>query len=242
MEKEQDIGFEIDIVGLLFVLLKRWWLILLAAVVCGSGMFVYTKFMVTPMYRSVAKLYVLPTTDEKQLNASDAQMALSFTKDFQVVATGRTTLERVINKLDLNMSYEALAGMVSSSGAEESRLITISVSNSDPIEAQRLNAAICEEAETVLSEMVEADLVNISESAHLPVSPYSPNVRRNVIIGIAAGILLSCAIIFVVFVVDDKIKTPADVEKQLGLSTLGLIPIARQNNAKKRDSLPQNSK
>ena len=225
---------EFNVAEFLFDLLAKWWLILLAAVICGSGMFVYTKIMVTPMYRSTAKLYVLPVTEDKSLTASDAQMALSFTKDFQAIATGRTTLNGVIENLGLNMRYESLAGMVSSSSSEDSRIISISVSHPDPIEAQRLADAICVEAEEVLYSTVESDLVNISEKAYLPLSPYSPNMTKNVTVGAAAGVFIVCLLMFIIHIADDKLKTPSDIESYLGLSTLGAIPLAKPDSKKKK--------
>ncbi len=228
MEKQQET--EINILEFVFILLRRWWLILLAAVICGSLMFAYTKFMVTPMYRSTAKLYVLPTTDGEQISNPEAQMALTFTKDFQEIVTGRTVLEGVINELDLKMSYEGLSSIVSSYGSDDSRIITVSVSHSDPIKAQQIANAICVEAESVLYSTVEADMVNISEKAHLPASPYSPSMTKNVAIGVMAGILLVSGILFLIFIIDDKIKTPVDIEKNIGLSVLGVIPTRTKND------------
>ena len=234
MDKQREQEIEFDVVEFLFSLLSKWWVILLAAVVCGSGMFLYTKLMVTPMYRSTAKLYVLPITEDKNPTASEAQMALSFTKDFKAIATGRTTLNGVIEKLGLNMRYEGLASMVSSSSTEDSRIISISVSHPDPVEAQRLANAICEEAEEVLYKTVESDFVNISERAYLPLSPYSPNMTKNVSIGAAAGIFLVCLLMFIIHIADDKLKTPSDIEGYLGLSTLGAIPVAKPDSKKKK--------
>ena len=243
MEKQQET--EINILEFVFILLRKWWLILLAAVLCGSLMFAYTKFMVTPMYRSTAKLYVLPATDGETISNPEAQMALTFTKDFREIVTGRTVLEGVINDLDLKTSYEGLASIVSSSGTDDSRIITVSVSHSDPIQAQRIANAICVEAEKVLYSTVEADMVNISEKAHLPSSPYSPSMTRNVAVGAMIGMVLVSGVLLLIFIIDDKIKTPVDVEKQVGLSVLGVIPArtkaelahvtstAQQSNSKK---------
>ncbi|MBE6708598.1 MAG: protein-tyrosine kinase [Ruminococcaceae bacterium] len=223
MEKQQE-SHEINILEFVFILLRKWWLILLAAVLCGSLMFAYTKFMVTPMYRSTAKLYVLPALEGEKISNSEAQMALTFTKDFRELITGRTVLEGVINDLELNMSYEGLASIVSSYSAEDSRIITISVSHADPVQAQKIANAICVEAESVLFNTVEADMLNISEKAHLPSNPYSPSMTKNVAVGVMGGILLVSGILLLIFIIDDKIKTPVDVEKQIGLSVLGVIP------------------
>lgn len=240
MEKRQET--EINVIEFLFVLLRRWWVIFLAAVFCGSAMFVYTKFMVTPMYRSTAKLYVLPTSENEQPNAQDAQMALSFTKDFQAIAVGRTVLEGVITDLDLKMSYEGLASHVSSTSSEDSRIITISVSHKNPTSAQEIAKAICEEAESVLFSTVEADLVNISEEANLPVSPYAPNMTKNVFIGAFGGIAITCILLFIIFMVDDKIKTPTDIENYLGMSTLGIIPSRKGDDLDENGNVKQQKK
>lgn len=236
MEKQQEI--EINILEFIFVLLRKWWIILLAAVCCASVMFAYTKFMVTPMYRSTAKLYVLPVSEGESISNTDAQMALTFTKDFQAMVTGRTVLERTIARLDLPMSYEGLAGLVNSSSSEESRIITVSVSHPNPIDAQMIAEAICIEGEAYLYDTVEADLVNVSEKAYLPSSPYSPSMTKNMTIGFFAGAFIASAILLLIFILDDKIKTPVDVDNYLGLSTLGVIPMNRREDPRKKAQVP----
>jgi len=65
---------------------------------------------------------------------------------------------------------------------------------------------------------------NISSSGAVPQGPSNANSTRNAIIfGVIGGALI-CAILIVIFIFDDKIKTPDDVEKQLNLSVLGAIP------------------
>ncbi len=64
----------------------------------------------------------------------------------------------------------------------------------------------------------------ISSSGAIPTSPSNANSTRNAVIFGAIGGALICAILVVIFIFDDKIKTPDDVEKQLKLSVLGAIP------------------
>ena len=54
-----DDEMEIDLRELFFVLLHRWWIILLAGIVCAGIAGVYTKTMITPMYKSSSKIYIL---------------------------------------------------------------------------------------------------------------------------------------------------------------------------------------
>ena len=64
----------------------------------------------------------------------------------------------------------------------------------------------------------------ISSSGKIPANPSNKNSTGNAILYGLIGAVLICAILIIVFIFDDKIKTPDDVEKQLGLSILGAIP------------------
>ena len=71
---------------------------------------------------------------------------------------------------------------------------------------------------------VETIVTTISRSGGVPSNPSNANATRNAAIFGAIGAVLVCAILVIIFIFDDKIKTPDDVEKQLGLSVLGAIP------------------
>lgn len=53
---------------------------------------------------------------------------------------------------------------------------------------------------------------------------YKPNISLNMAIALLLGLVLGCGLALVLEYLDDTIKTPADIEKRLGLSSLGVIP------------------
>lgn len=55
-------------------------------------------------------------------------------------------------------------------------------------------------------------------------------------IGGLLGILLAAAVVIIVYLTNDTVKTPEDVEKYLGLSVLGTIPYSSKwaRNPKKK--------
>ena len=67
--------------------------------------------------------------------------------------------------------------------------------------------------------------VNTVSSANLSSSPVSPNVFKNMIIGAALGIIIAIAVIVIMHITDDTIKSPDEIEKYLGISTLATIPV-----------------
>ncbi len=64
----------------------------------------------------------------------------------------------------------------------------------------------------------------IVDKAEQPATPVSPNLLKNLLVGILAGIGLGVLAAFVRQVVDDTLHTPEDVEVKLGLPLLGVTP------------------
>ena len=49
---QDNTDIEIDVLELFHVLLNKFWIILLAGIICAGAAGVYTKTMVTPLYKS----------------------------------------------------------------------------------------------------------------------------------------------------------------------------------------------
>ncbi|MEM7111869.1 MAG: polysaccharide biosynthesis tyrosine autokinase [Chloroflexota bacterium] len=72
--------------------------------------------------------------------------------------------------------------------------------------------------------------VIIDERATPPIRPISPRTLNNTILAAIAGMMLMTGIAFVIEYLDDTIKSPHDVERTAGLSTIGGIELLKINN------------
>ena len=84
--------------------------------------------------------------------------------------------------------------------------------------------------------------INTVEEGDLPISPISPSILKNTILGILIGLVLVVAIVIINFLVDDTIKTPEDIEKYLELSVLASIPKIEDNHSSRRKKSKKNTK
>jgi capsular polysaccharide biosynthesis protein len=66
--------------------------------------------------------------------------------------------------------------------------------------------------------------VSVVSKALPPTSPSEPKSSRNVAVAGMLGLLVSVALVFLLEYLDSTVKTPEDVERLVGLSTLGVIP------------------
>ena len=58
------------------------------------------------------------------------------------------------------------------------------------------------------------------------------NYKKNGLLGAAAGIAVAVIIIFLQYLMNDTIKKPEDVERYVGLSVLGSIPIMKEESSR----------
>lgn len=71
--------------------------------------------------------------------------------------------------------------------------------------------------------------VLVDEKATAPIFPIRPRTLNNTILAVIAGTLLMTGLAFVIEYMDDTIKSPQDVERIAGLSTLGGIEMLKIN-------------
>ena len=83
--------------------------------------------------------------------------------------------------------------------------------------------------EAGVSGAVGTNNVAIIDRADRPGAPFSPNLQRNLLISFLLGLLAAVGIVAVLEILDDAFKFPEDIEEQLGLQVLGIIPIVEGN-------------
>lgn len=236
MDQKINEEIEIDVKELFFILLHKCWIILLIGIVGAISVGVIHKLTYVPIYASTAKLYVINRQNEDRTTFTDLQTGWYLTKDLMILVKSRPVTEQVISDLDLNMTHEQLAGLVTVNTPQDTRILEISVAHTDPEIAKQLADALAEVSSERLVTVMEMKKVNIVEEGNIPKFPFNYNLKRNILLGAIIGVFLSSFIIILFYVLDDSIQTTEDIEKYLGISALGSIPIAEGTTKKKHKS------
>ena len=225
MNNNSNEEIEIDLKEVLMALVQHIWLIVLA-VALGLGLALgYTILFVKPTYRSTSILYVI-SSSTSITSLADIQVSSSLTKDYMVVITSRPVLEKVIDNLQLDMSYEGLKSQVSVVNPDNTRFLEITVNSGDAYLAKQIVDEIADVSADRMEEVMETDKPNVMDYGQVASSPSAPNIKKNALIGGLLGFVLACGIVVIMYLMDDSIKTPEDVEKYLGINTLGIIPLS----------------
>lgn len=228
--RENDV-IEVDLLEIIGALMGRFWLILGGGVLAAGIGFAVSKFVVTPTYESTTKIYILNKSESATVTYSDVQMGTQLTKDYAELINSRYVLEEVIDKLSLaETEYQDLLDKVSVHTPADTRIVSITVTDTSPRQAKDIANCIREVAGEHIQNVMDIDAVNVVEEANMPTEKAGPSILRWTLFGGVFGVFLFCVVILVHYLLDDTIKTSEDVEKYLGLSTLALIPVAVDDN------------
>ena len=190
--------------------------------------------MLTPTYESTTKIYILNKNENASVTYSDVQLGTQLTKDYAELINSRYVLEEVIQELMLETEYEDLLDFVKVTTPSDTRIVAITVTDTDPVQAMNIANCIREVASEHIQNVMDIEAVNVVETANMPTEKSGPSVVKWTLIGGIAGVFVLCAVILVQYLMDDTIKSSEDVEKYLGLSTLALIPIATEGGESKK--------
>ena len=221
MEKQYD-----DVIDLKAVLLewkKGWWMIAAAMAAGVVAAVLFSKVVLSPVYQSSSMLYVL-SKETTLTSLADLQMGTQLTQDYKVLVTSRPVLDAVTEELGLDMTYEELRAGISIDNPTDTRILTITVENQDPLMAKTLVDCISQTASAYIGSIMEMVPPKIVEEGQIPEYPSSPNVRRNAALGGLAGAALVCGALTLMGILNDTVRTEEDVVHYLGLTTLALVP------------------
>ncbi len=224
----QNDEIEIDIGHILSILWEKILIIIATGLIVGLAGFLVSKFLITPKYESETKLYVLNRANDSATTLSDVQLSTQLTKDYQILVTSAPVMNQVIKELGLNMKASELASSISVDTPSDTRVLQITVTSDDPQMAKRIADKVAKVSSQKICDIMKIEQVNVIEEGSISDEPAVDTVRRWTLIGLALGIVLSCAIIIVKSMLDDTVKTTEDVEKYFELSTLAVIPISEE--------------
>ena len=228
-EKEQL--FVIDIGGMMKAVFKRFYIIILVASLLGIGAFCKSYFLTVPMYISTAKVYTINADSTSEANVyNNIMMSSELINDYEEIIKSRYVMEKVLKEMKIDMTAEALKASVSVNAIEDTRILEISVSDTDPLVARDLTNKVCEVAGERIVDVMNIEAINVIDEARIPESAYNNNVIGDAIKGFIGGGFISTAIIVLLFMLDTTIKSQDDITNMTGLTVLGVIPYDEKND------------
>lgn len=223
---------EIDLKEIIYFMFKKIFWVILLTILGGIAGIVYTKYLVKPMYSSYTTVVLSkPTTASSDYTSvGEAITQNDITLNSKLIATyseimkSRAVATEVKEKLGLDIKEETLMSNISVSEKDDTEMLKIQVSNTDPVIAADVANTLSEVFREKVKQIYNIENVTVIDVAIPSTVPDNVNYIKNGVLFALVGCMAACGIIFLLFYFDTRIKSKSQVEELLGLEVLAVIP------------------
>ncbi len=208
----------VDLQRLVYVLLRKAWLIGLVSIVCAVVVLLGSVFLITPKYEASAVFYV----NNSALSIGDASLSIesgditaskSLVNTYIVILKDRVTLVDILDYAGVDLHYSELEDLIKAEPLNETEVFKVTVTNSNPQDAASLANAVAYILPKRIASIIDGSSAKIVSDAVTPVKPSSPNYTVNTLVGFLLALILSVGIITVREIYDITIQTENDINQ-----------------------------
>lgn len=220
-------------------LLRTRWITLCVTILCCLLGAVVVTLLTTPLYKSSTRLFVSTTagaslTETYQGNRTAQERVVSYRE----LLTGQTLAQRTIDKLGLDMTAGELQQHVTASSKLDTVLITVEVLDTSPVQARDIANTLSDEFVVLVRELETPEdgstpdsRVVVEQRASIPDQSVVPNTVRNIVIGIAVGVLAGIGLVLLRDTLDNTVKDRRTIEELSGRGLVGSIPTDKERRS-----------
>ena len=173
---------------------------------------VLSFYILPPIYQSSSRLIV------------NGNIAKEKTMTYKEIINSRDVLDKVIKNLNLEITYDDLYEFVDISCIDKTQIIKINVEYYDPVKAMEIAKEIPLVFKDEVFKITGVDNVEVIDNAKCFLDPIKPNKGFNICVGVILGLIIGICLVFLIECLDTRIKSPKDIQKNLELQVLGVIP------------------
>lgn len=215
---------ELDLTSILETIKKWAFLIILFMILGLAGAFLYNSTAILK-YQSKTTLYVEPSVSSAGVDYQGILTNQKMVQTYAEIIKSRRVINKVIENLNLNLTYEELMAELSLSSATDTQIITVAVKDSSPVRAANIANEVATVLISDLKENMKITNIKVIDEAIENEKAVEPRKTINMLVGLTGGMMVSLLLVFIFEASDRKITTHEDIKKYLNIKTLGIIPL-----------------
>jgi len=223
MEEEQVYENEIDLLQLLNLILRKWWLIALTTVIVLVVTIIYSFGFVEDQYTAESSM-IVQVVNESQSDYNNLVYGQRLVDTYEEIARSNIVLNELKSDLGITFSNTSLRNMITVSGVQDTAILRLRVEYMDPVLAADIANGIVLILQDVTDDFEGLEQVEVIDIAETPLTPSGPNRTLYMAIGLVLGGMIGVGIVLAMEFLDRKLRYPKDIEQKLGLRLLGTIP------------------
>ena len=231
---------EIDFWFMWDIFRKKWKMILLVAILVGVCVGVYSKLLITPVYRSSVQMYLGRVTDNNPM--SKAQMLMNANNnmgaaigselalgsqlgtDYQQLIKTEVITESVADKLAKQGKWkEGKPYRVQAKMVKGTRIMQIDIDSDNPIYSLEVAQIYAKEFISKIQQLLGIQNTQIVREPEAQPNPVFPIIWLNSLGGFLAGFLLMFFFYTASRILDRRVRTSEDIRNTLNIPVVGTV-------------------
>ncbi|MEB7722873.1 YveK family protein [Staphylococcus equorum] len=213
----------IDLSKILQIIRKNIKLLIILPIICLLISAIVTFFFLDSKYQASTQVLVNQKESDSQMMAQEVQNNIQLVNTYSEIVKSPRIIDKVSKKLDRAYSTSELSSMVSVSNQAESQLLNIAVDSKSEGDSEKIANTVAQVFSKEVPDIMSVDNVSILSEADDTAKQVAPKTVINMVLGVVIGLIIALLIIFIKELLDKRIKSEEDVEKELNIPVLGSI-------------------
>ena len=163
---------------------------------------------------------------------ADLQLGSELSSDFTIIASSKPVVDAAVESLkedkNITLTRGQIQNMLSVANKEDTRMLSITVTSDDPELSYEVADAVTTAAVAQMAAITQTDPPTIVEHPEVASDAMDNGMRKNLAVGILAGLVLVAAIYVILYMMNDRIQTEEDIQTYLDATVLGVIPVDKE--------------
>ena len=208
---------------------KRWILIVSITLVATLISGILSFFVIKPTYETSTKVFIgKEESNQEGYNTNDIQMYQKLLQTYAETIKTNEVVQAAINNTNADLTVSAVKGALTVTPVSDTQILQIKYQNKNPEVAKEILEGITNEFVILSKELVPNGNVRVIEAVQLPENPVAPNKKMNVAIAFLLGLMVSVGLVFLIEYLDNTFKSKEELERELDIPVVGIIPLVNE--------------
>ena len=226
-EEDKNEDVEIDLVEIWQVIKKQFGLLVVIVILCAILAGVISKFFIAPKYTSSSTIFLTPSISETGVVDYTSQNSNEkLVNNVMALLVQDNILSEVAKQTGME-SVEYLRNQIKVSNDTNTTLVKVEATTLDPKLSKNIVNSMVNIFIDTMQENLNLKNIEIVDKAKLSYEPSGPNVKKNILIGAAAGFVIDALIVVLKVLTNTRLKSKEEAEKYLNLPVFCELPVIK---------------
>ena len=226
-EEDKNEDVEIDLVEIWQVIKKQFGLLVIIVILCAVLAGVISKFFIAPKYTSSSTIFLTPSISESGVVDFTSQNSNEkLVNNVMALLVQDNILSEVAKQTGME-SIEELRNQIEVSNDTNTTLVKVEATTLDPKLSKNIVNSMVSVFIDTMQENLNLKNIEIVDKAKLSYEPSGPDIKKNILIGAAAGFVIDALIVVLKVLTNTRLKSKEEAEKYLNLPVFCELPVIK---------------